>query len=240
MRGGTSGFVLALALALALALPIGSVGAEQPTAASATQTRESQSAMTPDQALQLLREGNERFVAGLTLRRDLSEQVRATQGGQFPYAAILGCIDSRVPPELVFDTGIGDVFAARIAGNVPDDEVLGSLEFATQVAGARLVVVLGHTACGAVKGACDGVKLGHLTELLAQLAPAIAASKDVPGPHDSSNPDFVQHVTEANVRLTTKALRERSEILRELAAGGRLKVVGAIYDVASGRVTFLE
>jgi len=205
-----------------------------------TQDRESQAAMTPDEALRLLREGNERFASGLTVRRDLEQQVKATSSGQFPFAVVLGCIDSRVPPELVFDTGIGDVFSSRTAGNAADDEILGGLEFATKVSGARLIVVLGHTQCGAVKGACDGVRLGHLTETLALLGPALAASKDVPGPHDSSNPAYVQRVTEENVRLTARSLLKNSEILRELAEQGRLRVVPALYDVASGRVSFLE
>ena len=205
-----------------------------------TQDRESQAAMTPDEALRLLREGNERFASGLTVRRDLGQQVEATSGGQFPFAAVLGCIDSRVPPELVFDTGIGDIFSSRTAGNVADDEILGGLEFATKVAGARLIVVLGHTQCGAVKGACDGVRLGHLTATLALVGPALAASNGVAGPHDSSNPAYVQRVTEENVRLTARSVIEHSEILGELVEQGRLRVVPALYDVASGRVSFLE
>jgi carbonic anhydrase len=212
-----------------------------PAAAAVTaQTAASQAAMTPDEALRLLQEGNARFVAGTTVRRDLAAQVRETSAGQHPFAAVLGCIDSRVPPELVFDTGIGDLFAARIAGNVVDDELLGSLEFATRAAGARLIVVLGHTQCGAVMGACDGVQMGSLTRTLALLEPAVAAArKAVPGRHDSSNPAFVAHVTEANVRLGARALVERSPILAELVRKGRLRVVPALYDVASGRVEFL-
>jgi carbonic anhydrase len=209
-------------------------------AAGAAQSAESQAAMTPDQALRLLQEGNARFVAGTTLRRDLLAQVRETRAGQYPFAAVLGCIDSRVAPELVFDTGIGDLFVARIAGNAVDDELLGSLEFATQVAGARLIVVLGHTRCGAVIGACDGVRMGSLTRTLALLEPALAAAREaVPGKHDSSNPAFVAHVTEANVRLGARALVERSPILAERVREGRLRIVSAIYDVDSGRVEFL-
>jgi carbonic anhydrase len=205
-----------------------------------TQTKETQSAMTPDGALRLLREGNARFVAGTTLRRDMKEQILATSGGQYPYAAILGCIDSRVPPELIFDTGLGDIFSARIAGNVVDDELLGSLEFAAKVAGVRAIVVLGHTQCGAVKGACDDVRLGHLTQTLALLEPALAAARDVPGKHDSSNPAYVRQVTEENARLTARAILARSPLLAELVRNGRLSVSSAIYDVASGGVQFLD
>lgn len=226
---------LAGLVALAIASPVPSL------AAAETQTQQSQAAMTPDAALQRLRDGNQRFREGVAIQRDLVEQVAETSAGQFPFAAVLGCIDSRVPPELVFDTGIGDVFSARIAGNVLDEELLGSLEFATKAAGARLIVVLGHTQCGAVKGACDGVEMGHLTKTLALLAPALEASRKlVPAPYDSSNAAFVQHVTEQNVRLTAKALLERSEILAGLAKDGRLRVVPAVYDVATGRVEFLE
>jgi len=223
--------------ALTACLVLGGMG----TAAAATaQNAESQAAMTPDQALRLLQEGNARFVAGTTLRRDLLVQVRETSAGQYPFAAVLGCIDSRVAPELVFDTGLGDLFVARIAGNTVDDELLGSLEFATKVAGARLIVVLGHTRCGAVMGACDGVQMGSLTRTLALLEPAVAAArKVVSGKHDSSNPAFVAQVTEANVRLGAHALVDRSSILAELVREGRLRIVPAIYDVASGRVEFL-
>lgn len=235
--------VFSIAALAALMAPLGpraAVAGTAGTAGAAAQTRETQAAMTPDAALRLLREGNDRFAAGLALQRDLAEQVRDTSAGQYPFAAVLGCIDSRVPPELVFDTGIGDIFSARIAGNAFDDELLGSLEFATKAAGARLIVVLGHTQCGAVKGACDGVELGHLTQTLALLRPAIEASKDVAGPHDSSNAEYVKHVTEMNVRLTARALLERSEILAGLEKEGRLKVVPALYEVETGRVRFLE
>lgn len=205
----------------------------------AAQTRETQSAITPDGALALLKAGNERFAEGRPLQRDELKQVRLTSGGQFPYAAILGCIDSRVPPEVVFDAGIGDVFAARIAGNVLDDALLGSLEFATSVAGAKAIVVLGHTECGAVKGACDGVKMGHLTETLALIEPAVAAARaEVPPPHDSKNGAFVREVIDLNAELTAKAMTERSPILRDLVEQGKLKIVPAVYDVATGRVTF--
>lgn len=228
--------ILTLTLALGLLVP-GIATADSPAQA---QTKETQAALTPDAALELLRAGNARFAEGAPLKRDELQQVRLTSRGQFPYAAILGCIDSRVSPEIVFDTGIGDVFAARIAGNVLDDELLGSLEFATSVAGAKAIVVLGHTECGAVKGACDGVKLGHLTQTLSHIAPAVAAAKEqVPAPHDGSNRAFVGRVTELNAEMAARAMTERSPILRGLVEQGKLKIVPAVYDVATGRVTFL-
>lgn len=208
--------------------------------AAAPQTRDTQAATTPERALELLRDGNRRFASGTTVRRDLLEQARQTAGGQYPYAAVLGCIDSRVPPELVFDTGLGDIFAARIAGNGADDELIGSLEFAARVAGVRAIVVLGHSHCGAVKGACDGVQLGHLTKTLAMIAPAVRESKVAPGPHDSKNAAFVEQVTRTHARLTAKALLERSTILAGLAKEGKLAVAPAVYDLESGRVEFLD
>jgi carbonic anhydrase len=194
--------------------------------------------MTPEQALAQLREGNERFVAGKMLERDLMTQVRDTAHGQYPFAAVLGCIDSRVGPELVFDQGIGDIFSPRIAGNFADTEIIGSLEFATKLAGAKLILVLGHTQCGAIKGACDNVQLGNLTATLSNLGPAIYAVTDVPGERSSKNAAFVQAVAEQNVRLTVEALTERSLILRDLAREHQILVVGAMHDVGTGRVAF--
>jgi len=209
-----------------------------PTLAVAAQTRESQSAITPTRALELLKQGNARFAAGTPLRRDLLAQVHDTATGQYPFASIVGCIDSRVPPELVFDQGIGDLFSARIAGNFVDDEILGSLEFASKLAGARLIVVLGHTQCGAIKGACDGATLGNLTTTLSHLRPAVDAVTDVPGPRNSKNAAFVEAVMHMNVRLAVEAIRKRSPVLDEMAARGEIAIVGAIYDVATGKVTF--
>jgi carbonic anhydrase len=233
MRAGRAAMALASWLAIVASVPAVARDAT-------TQTRQSQAAMTPDEALHLLEEGNARFVAGRPLARDLMKQVKATSGGQYPFAAVLGCIDSRVPPELVFDTGIGDIFSTRTAGNVLDDEILGGLEFAAKVSGVKLIVVLGHTQCGAVKGACDGVHLGHLTDTLALLQPALEASQDQPLPHDSKNAAYVQHVSEENVRLTSRAIVERSPILADLVRQGKLRVVPAMYEVATGRVDFLE
>ncbi len=167
-------------------------------------------------------------------------QVKATAAGQFPFAGILGCIDSRVPPELVFDQGIGDIFSARIAGNFANTDSIGSFEFATKLAGAKLIVVLGHTECGAIKGAADNAQLGNLTHTLSNLMPAVYAVTDVQGERNSANKAFVTAIAEENVRLNVKALLTRSTVLHDLAEAKRIKVVGAIHDVSTGRVSFLS
>ena len=206
---------------------------------SATQTRESQAAITPQQALQMLKDGNARFVGGKMRQRDLLQQVRATGEGQFPFAVILGCIDSRAPNEWIFDQGVGDIFNARIAGNFVNDDLLGSLEFACAAAGAKLILVIGHTECGAVKGACDDVILGNLTHMLANIRPAVAAVTGFESDRTSSNAAFVQAVADKNVVLTMARIRERSAILRDLADKGGIAIEGAMYDVRTGRVTFM-
>jgi len=203
-----------------------------------TQNADSQATMTPDQALEALCEGNRRFVESRRENRDLMQQVRETSGGQWPFACVLGCIDSRASAELMFDTGIGDIFSARIAGNVVNEDLLGSMEFACKVAGSRLLMVLGHTSCGAVKGACDDVQMGNLTALLSRLRPAVDGVQ-VSGERSSANGEFVQAVAEKNVHLTLNAIRERSEVLREMEAAGEIRMVGAMYDVASGKVELL-
>lgn len=210
-----------------------------PTAECAVFTRERQTATTPAMALQMLQEGNARFVAGTTINCDLIAQMRDTAAGQAPFAAIVGCIDSRVPPELVFDQRIGDVFCARIAGNFVDTDILGSLEFATKLSGAKLIVVLGHSECGAIKGAVDGAKLGNLTAMLRNFDGAMAATKVVPAPGNSKNKELVQKVTEANVRLTARRVLSHSEVLRGMVARKELMVVGAMTDIVTGRVTLL-
>jgi carbonic anhydrase len=201
---------------------------------------EAQRNMTPGQALSALKDGNERFVDGKMLQRNLMAQVRTTASGQYPFAVVLGCIDSRVPPELVFDQGIGDIFSPRIAGNFADTDIIGSIEFATKLAGAKLVVVLGHTECGAIKGACDSVQLGNLTQTLSNISPAVYAVKDIRDDRTSKNKAFVQKVTYENVRLTVQALTERSAVLKDLVVGNQLKLVGAMHDVATGRVSFMQ
>lgn len=198
-----------------------------------------QKVTTPEQALELLQEGNRRFAAGKSLHCDLIAEARATAKAQAPMAAIVGCIDSRVPPELIFDQHIGDIFAARIAGNFANTDIIGSLEFATKVAGAKAIVVVGHTRCGAVMGAIDGVKLGNLTEVLRHIEPAIAAAGIEGADRTSKNDTAVLKVTEANARLTAAALVERSEILRELVEAKSLKIAAAVYDLQTGVVRFL-
>lgn len=200
--------------------------------------KETQSGMTPGDARRKLEEGNERFCARNGATRDLMEQMGDTKGGQWPFAAIVGCIDSRVSPELVFDQGIGDVFSARVAGNIVNGDILGSLEFACKVAGSKLIVVLGHERCGAVMGACDDVKMGELTGLLEKIKPAIAATEEA-GERNSKNRDFVHNVAVQNVHLTTAKILADSEVLRDMEAAGEIAVVGAMYDVETGKVAFV-
>jgi carbonic anhydrase len=199
------------------------------------QTKESQAAMTPATAIARLKEGNARFVANALKPRDWTAKVVATASGQFPFAAVLGCMDSRAPIEIAFDQGLGDVFAVRVAGNVVNDDELGSLEYAVHV-GAKLVVVLGHTSCGAVKGAMDGVELGNLTGLLRKIKPAV----DAAGCKDSKDAGCVTKVAEMNVRQALKEIREDSPYLKKYFDDGKVGLVGGIYDVATGKVTFLD
>ena len=207
---------------------------------SDVQTAATQAEATPEEVVAWLAAGNARFTAGEPRERDLLAQAAATADGQHPLAAVLGCIDSRVPVEAVLDAGIGDVFVARTAGNVVDDDILGSLEFATAVAGVHAILVLGHSACGAVAGACSGVELGHLTGLLAKITPAVVeASGGDPTP-GADDPDLVQRAVEANVRTSMATILERSAVIADLRAAGKVVVVGAVYDLASGTVTMLE
>ena len=205
-------------------------------------TRETQATMTPQKALDFLKEGNERFQNNLKANRNLLQQVNETAEGQFPFATILSCIDSRVSAELVFDQGLGDIFSVRIAGNFVNEDILGSMEFACKLAGTKLLVVLGHTSCGAVKGACDHARMGNLTALINKIEPAVEA---VPEPQDpelrnSSNLEFVDAVAAKNVELTINNIRNRSEILTEMEEKGEIKIIGAMYDISSGAVTFYE
>ena len=205
-------------------------------------TKETQASITPDSAIQLLKEGNNRFQDKTKAERDLMEQVKETSKGQYPYATILSCIDSRVSSELIFDQGIGDIFSARIAGNFVNNDILGSMEFACKLAGTKLILVLGHTACGAVKGACDDAKLGNLTGMLSKIKPAVNA---VSSPEDvslrnSSNIDFVNEVAKKNVELTMDKIVEDSQVLAEMQANGEIKIVGGMYDINSGAVHFYD
>ena len=201
-------------------------------------TKEQQAAMTPQQALAELEAGNARFVAGRPRVRNLPAEVRATASGQYPFAVILSCIDSRQSAEVVFDQGIGDVFSARVAGNVLNNDILGSMEFACRISGAKLIAVIGHSNCGAIKGAIDDVQLGHLTGLLKKIKPAIDAVPADVQPRTSKNPEFVDRVAEANVHLVMRQIRERSPILRQMIDEGKIELVGGMYDVSTGNVRF--
>jgi carbonic anhydrase len=200
-------------------------------------TKALQEAMTPAQALKRLKAGNGRFVSGQSLQRDLAAERVATASGQYPFAVVLSCVDSRTSSELVFDQGIGDIFNARVAGNVLNDDILGSMEFACKVAGAKLIAVIGHSKCGAVKGVCSGVQLGNLTGLLAKIKPAADA---VPTTGDPSDYAHVDAVARENVRLVMAQIKERSPILGELIRDGKVALVGGMYDLDSGKVSFLE
>jgi len=203
-------------------------------------TKDVQAAMSPQAALAELRAGNARFVAGQSLIRHLPAKVLATSTAQYPFAVILSCLDSRQPIEIVFDHCIGDVFSARVAGNVLNDDILGSMEFACAASGAKLIAVIGHSHCGAVKGAVDDVQLGSLTGLLAKIKPAMAQVPDGGQPRNSKNDAFVQKVAEANVHLAMQQIRERSPILREMIDQGKISLVGGMYDLSTGEVHFFQ
>ena len=232
MRHATTILTLTLAwLVSALALPL---GAQETSTVAKVQTAESQAAMTPSLALERLKEGNARFVSNASKPRDWSAKVLATAAGQFPHAAVLACMDSRTPIEIVFDQGLGDMFGIRVAGNVVNPDELGSIEYAAHV-GAKVIVVLGHTSCGAVKGAIDDVKLGHLSGLLAKIRPAVAAA----GCASSKDDACVTKVAEKNVLQAMKEIREGSPYLKPYLDDGKIGLVGGIYHVATGKVTFL-
>jgi carbonic anhydrase len=198
-----------------------------------TITKEMQNGISPDQAIEMLKEGNQRFLNKDQVNRDLNSQVNETSGGQNPYAVVLSCIDSRVPVELTFDQGIGDVFSARVAGNIINEDILGSMEYACGVAGSKAILVLGHTKCGAVTSACQGVELGNITALLSKVKPAISEVENRMGTIE------VEEVTKANVHQSIKEIREKSTMLKDLESLGKIKLVGAVYHVEDGKVTFL-
>ena len=200
-------------------------------------TPASQAAVTPDQALQLLKDGNARFVSGRTRNCDLMKQVRETAGNQSPIATIVGCVDSRVPPELVFDQRLGDIFAARIAGNFVNTDIIGSLEFTTKLAGSKLIVVLGHSECGAVKGAVDDAKMGNLTATLANIRPSLAKLNYV-GVPSSKNKELVQKVADQNAKDAAQMLMNKSEVLATLVKEGKLKIVSAMHDISTGKISW--
>jgi len=226
-------------MGLAIAIVFSMIGAAHADGGTPL-TREAQAAITAEKAIEMLKEGNQRFVNNTTIKRDLLAQVKQTSKVQFPFAAVVSCLDSRIPPEIVFDRGIGDLFVARVAGNFVNDDILGSLEFATKLSGAKLIVVMGHTECGAIKGACDAAQLGLLTATLANINPAVTAVRGDYKPRSSQNAEFVQAVAEMNVKLTMQKLRDRSVVLREMLDNGEIGMIGAMYDVKTGKVIFFK
>jgi carbonic anhydrase len=205
-----------------------------------TLTKEMQTAISPSTALDLLKEGNKRFVSNLKINRNLLQQANETSDGQHPFAVILSCIDSRTSAELIFDQGLGDVFSVRIAGNIINEDILGSMEFGCKVAGSKIIVVLGHTKCGAVKGACDHVEMGNLTALLTKIRPAVDDEQSTTENRNSGNSEFVENVAVINVKRTVKSVMERSPILKEMIEKGEIGIVGGVHDITTGQVTFFE
>lgn len=205
-----------------------------------THTKETQESLTPDLALEILKEGNQRFVNNIKVNRNLLQQVNETSSNQFPFAVVLSCIDSRTSAELIFDQGLGDIFSIRIAGNILNDDILGSMEFGCKKVGSKLIVVLGHTNCGAITGACDDIKMGHLTSLINKIKPAIECETETASDRNGSNIKFTENVSVNNVRLTVEGIKKRSSILAELEEEEKIKIVGGMYDVETGVVRFLN
>ena len=203
-----------------------------------TLNKEMQAAITPTMAIEILKEGNKRFMNNLKANRNLLEQANETSDGQHPFAIILSCIDSRTSAELIFDQGLGDVFSVRIAGNIINEDILGSMEFACKVAGSKIIVVLGHSKCGAIKGACDHVEMGNLTALLSKIQPAVYDEKTETETRNSSNSEFVEKVASINVKRNVNAIMERSPILKEMIQNGEIGIIGGMHNIANGEVTF--
>lgn len=203
-----------------------------------TLTKEMQQSITPEKALELLKEGNKRFINNLKANRNLLQQANETSEGQHPFAVILSCIDSRTSAEIIFDQGLGDIFSVRIAGNIINEDILGSMEFACKIAGSKIITVLGHTNCGAIKGACDHVEMGNLTSLLAKIRPAIDDEKSVIENRNSNNDAFIDKVTLINVQRTMTSIMQRSPILKDMIENNEIKLVGGIHNISSGEVTF--
>ena len=220
------------------ALVMAGIGLRTEDAEAASLTKAQRDALTPDKVIEMMKKGNQRFRAGKSQAQDFLAQKRSSASGQYPAAVILSCIDSRAPAEIVLDMGIGDTFNARIAGNIANKDLMGSLEFACAAAGAKVVLVMGHTACGAVRGAIDNVELGNLTGLLDVIKPAVAATT-YEGDRSGKNAAFVDAVAKTNVQRTIDALRSGSPILADLEKKGQIKIVGSMYDLSNGRVTFL-
>ena len=205
-----------------------------------TQSKHTQNQLSPEMAFSILKEGNERFVKNLKANRNLLQQVNETKEGQFPFATILSCMDSRTSAELLFDQGLGDIFSIRIAGNILNEDILGSMEFATKVVGTKIILVLGHTKCGAIVGACNNVELGNLTKVLDKIKPAIEAENITQSERTGANVAFVNNVTENNVHLNIAKIKKESPIIAELESSGAIKIVGGIYNVETGKVSFYE
>jgi carbonic anhydrase len=205
-----------------------------------TLTKEMQHSISPSMALDLLKEGNKRFVNNLKINRNLLQQANETSDGQHPFAVILSCIDSRTSAELIFDQGLGDIFSVRIAGNIVNEDILGSMEFGCKVAGAKIIIVLGHTKCGAIKGACDNVELGNLTSLISKIKPAVDLEKSTTKNRDSSNSSFVENVAELNVALSVKTILLKSDIISEMVKNNEIGIVGGVHDIRTGEVKFFE
>ena len=205
-----------------------------------TLTKELQESISPSKALEILKDGNQRFVSNLKINRNLLQQANETSDGQHPFAVILSCIDSRTSAELIFDQGLGDVFSVRIAGNIINEDILGSMEFGCKVAGSKIIVVLGHTKCGAVKGACDHVEMGNLTALLTKIRPAVDDEVTIKEHRNSGNAVFVEKVSAINVKRTVKAIMERSPILKEMIENGQIGIVGGTHDISTGVVEFYD
>ncbi|MBA3674579.1 MAG: carbonic anhydrase [Chitinophagaceae bacterium] len=203
-------------------------------------TKETQESLTPEHALDILKEGNERFVNNIKAHRNLLQQVNETSAGQFPFAAILSCIDSRTSAELIFDQGLGDILSIRIAGNILNDDILGSMELACKIAGSKLIVVLGHTKCGAIEGACKNIVLGNLTALLNKIKPAIEQETETKTKRNINNQTFLKNVTVNNVFITVEKIKEQSSILYEMEQSRKIKIIGGLHDIDTGQVTFYE
>ena len=205
-----------------------------------TLNKEMQNAISPSMALELLKEGNKRFVNNLKINRNLLQQANETSDGQHPFAVILSCIDSRTSVELIFDQGLGDVFSVRVAGNIVNEDILGSMEFGCKLAGAKIIVVLGHTKCGAIKGACDQVELGNLTGLISKIIPAVDQEMSTKENRTSTNANFVENVAELNVGLSVKNILIKSPILADMVNNGEIGIIGGVHDISTGHVKFFE
>lgn len=231
-------FFLALALTLFIAAP--SIAENHARTGSSVLTQKNQAALTPDKVIMLLKSGNQAFISGTTTTRDHSERIRDAVNGQYPKAIILSCVDSRIPVEDVFDLGIGDIFVARVAGNFENVDILGSMEFATKISGAKVILVLGHEDCGAIKAAIDNAQLGNITAMLKNIKPSVEALSGYKGEKSSKNPEFVHLVAEKNVELTMQNVRNRSSIIKAMEDAGEVKIIGALYDMHTGTVNFMN